>query len=179
MQKPYVDPMSAQNSATQDFIEQLGLIMQAEGFPRIAGQILGYLIMANEPRSLSQMTEALSISKGSASTNARLLEDKKAIRRVSPLGVRGDAYEANERPYLQMMTELLKRFHSNADVIETIAQRFETDQPEEKTRALEMVAFMRHSAVFLEEWLTRLTEDGFMDPEATVPPALKPSALSE
>ena len=31
-----------------DFIEQMGLMMQAEGQPRIAGQILGYLIVEGE-----------------------------------------------------------------------------------------------------------------------------------
>ena len=56
------------------FIEQMGLIAQEDGAPRIAGQILGYLLIEGEPRTLSQMAEALKISKASASTNARLLE---------------------------------------------------------------------------------------------------------
>ncbi|MGH1368544.1 MAG: GbsR/MarR family transcriptional regulator [Maritimibacter sp.] len=147
-------------NATQDFIEKVGLIMQAEGFPRIAGQILGYLVMAGEPRTLTQMTKALSISKGSASTNARLLEDKRAINRVSPLGSRGDAYEACDQPYVQMMTELTRRFRTNAAAIAAVAERFDAGDNDKRARAEEMIEFMRHSATFLEEWLVRLEQMG-------------------
>ena len=80
------------------FIEQMGMITQQDGFPRIAGHILGYLIIEGEARSLGEITKALRISKGSASTNCRLLADKGAIERVGVIGSRQDSYRAVENP---------------------------------------------------------------------------------
>ena len=114
----------AMTTPRDQFIEQMGLTTQAEGMPRIAGQILGYLIVAGEARTLAQMTEALRISKASASTNARLLEHKGMVRRASALGQRRDAYEAVDEPGLSTLAGMADRFRSSADAIAAIAENF-------------------------------------------------------
>jgi DNA-binding MarR family transcriptional regulator len=139
------------------FIEQMGLMTQAEGMPRIAGQILGYLIIEGEPRTLTQMTEALKISKGSASTNARLLEHKGTVRRVSALGQRQDAYEAVDEPGLSTLAGMAERFRANAAAMEAIGASFSDQEAGARKRVERVAEFHRESAVFLDEWMTRMS----------------------
>ncbi len=89
-----VKPPSAMDNATARFVEQMGLIFEAERFPRIAGRILGLLLTAEDALSLDGIAEALEVSKASISTNARLLEERGVLERVSLPGDRRDHYRA-------------------------------------------------------------------------------------
>jgi len=147
-------------NARDQFIEQMGLMTQAEGLPRIAGQVLGYLIVEGEARTLTQMTEALKISKGSASTNARLLEHKGSVRRVSVLGQRQDAYEVVEEPGFATLTGMAARFRSHAEMIETLAEGFDASEAGARARVLRLAEFHRQSAIFIDEWMNRMCAEG-------------------
>jgi len=142
-----------------DFIEHMGLMTQAEGGPRIAGQILGYLIVEGAPRTLTQMTAALKISKASASTNARLLELKGLARRVSPVGQRQDAYEALEPPNLAVIEALAERFRANADKISDIGSGFPDSHAAAMGRVARFAEFYRKTADFLDDWSAKLSDD--------------------
>lgn len=144
------------STAREQFIEQMGLIAQSDGTPRIAGHILGYLIVEGEARTLNQMTEALKISKASASTNARLLELRGAIRRTSPMGQRQVAYEALGDPGLQMLESMVNRFRANADLIDAITRGFAMEDDGARGRVANVAEFYRNSAQFIEEWFTRM-----------------------
>lgn len=138
------------------FVEQMGLIAQNDGGPRIAGQILGYLLVEGEPRTLSQMAKALKISKASASTNARLLELKGAVRRVSPVGQRGDAYQVLDRPSVAALEALAGRFRTNADTIGALAGGFPDSHAAARARVMDYADFYRETADFFDEWIARL-----------------------
>lgn len=147
---------TAMSTSRDQFIEQMGLMTQAEGMPRIAGQILGYLIVAGEARTLAQMTQALRISKASASTNARLLEYKGMVRRAAALGQRQDAYEAVDEPGLSTLAGMADRFRSSADTIAAIAGGFAESDAAARARVERVAEFHRESANFLEEWMQRM-----------------------
>ncbi|MBT7065135.1 MAG: hypothetical protein HN919_02445 [Verrucomicrobia bacterium] len=72
------------------------MLTQALGLGRIIGQLYAYLYFCPSPRRLSDMEEALAVSKGSASTAARQLEQWHAVRKVWVKGDRRDYYEAND-----------------------------------------------------------------------------------
>ena len=74
------------DSATAQFTDRMGLLFEAEGQPRIAGRMFGYLLVSEDPRSLDQLAETLRVSKASVSTNARLLADKGMLERRLPPG---------------------------------------------------------------------------------------------
>lgn len=80
--------------AAVEFIEDLSLIAEAEGVPRIAGRIVGLLLVRHEPLSFDDIVEQLHVSRASVSTNTRLLEARGAIHRVSRLAERKDFFEA-------------------------------------------------------------------------------------
>ncbi|HEX4445043.1 MAG TPA: MarR family transcriptional regulator [Galbitalea sp.] len=76
-----------------DFVERAGLVFEDEGMPRMAGRILGFL-MVSEPRqqSIPGLIEALGASSGSVSTMTRYLERQGYIERVSIRGDRKDYF---------------------------------------------------------------------------------------
>lgn len=150
----------AMTTPREQFIEQMGLMMQAEGQPRIAGQILGYLIVEGEARTLGQMTEALKISKASASTNARMLADRGTVQRVSPVGARQDAYLAEPDAMPQMLRAMARRFRANGERIDQIVAAFSDDGTGARDRVAGFARTYRASADFFEEWAARVSQMG-------------------
>ncbi|HEX2188338.1 MAG TPA: MarR family transcriptional regulator [Longimicrobiaceae bacterium] len=78
--------------ATNAFIETMGRHFEEEGIPRIAGRLFGLLMVNEDPCSLDEMADRLQVSKGSISTNSRLLEQWGVIERVNRPGDRRDYY---------------------------------------------------------------------------------------
>ncbi len=65
------------------FIEDISLYFEQMGLPRMAGRILGVLLISNPPeQSMTDLCEVLQASKSAVSTNARLLDEMGLIERV-------------------------------------------------------------------------------------------------
>jgi DNA-binding transcriptional regulator GbsR (MarR family) len=69
------------------FIEDISLYFEQMGLPRMAGRILGVLLISNPPeQSMTDLCEVLQVSKSAVSTNTRLLDEMGLIERVpSPM----------------------------------------------------------------------------------------------
>ena len=76
-----------------DFIDTSGEMTERYGLTRVAGLLKGLLLISPSPLSLDDMAERLEVSKASVSTNIRLLERWKAVRRVFNRGDRKNYYE--------------------------------------------------------------------------------------
>jgi DNA-binding transcriptional regulator GbsR (MarR family) len=62
--------------AQKHFIEDISLYLEQMGVPRMAGRILGVLLIANPPeQSITDLVEALQASKSAISTSTRLLSE--------------------------------------------------------------------------------------------------------
>lgn len=125
---------------------------QADGSPRIAGQLLGYLLVQGGARSLQQIADDLKVSKASASTNARLLEGHGMLRRVTVAGSRQDSWELLPDPYDRVLGTLADRFRNNARVIEDVSSQFPEGREDARERVCSFADFYRKSADFLDEW---------------------------
>ncbi len=95
--------------AENNFIESLGLILQAEGFPRIAGRLLGVFVLRGGPLSFQELGNSLNISRGSVSTNTRLLESLGAVERVAMPGERQDFFKLADMPYERIAAGKVER----------------------------------------------------------------------
>lgn len=78
------------------FIQDAGNLTQSFGVGRVLGQIYAYVYFSPTPRNLLDMQKALGISKGSASTGVRQLEQWGAVRKVWIKGDRKDYYCPSE-----------------------------------------------------------------------------------
>ena len=90
----------------ESYVERWGLRFEDTGLPRSAGRIWGRLLTCEpEHRSLSELCRDLGISKGTASTNTRLLEGQGLLERVAVPGSR----EAHYRIPPVAFDELMRR----------------------------------------------------------------------
>lgn len=100
------------------FIEQMGMITQSEGMPRISGKILGLLLIEDGPFSFGEIAQRLEISRGSVSTNTRLLESLGIIDRVSKMGDRCDYFQLASDPYTKLLKGSSQRMEKSITVVQ-------------------------------------------------------------
>jgi len=144
------------DSPSDRFIEALGLITQAEGAPRIAGQVLGLLLLAEEPMSLNQIAEGLGVSKASASTNTRLLEARGMAVKVARKGSRQDLWTVEPDPQRRVLPTLAERFRKHAQAVQAIAMSFPPEEDTRRDKVARFAAFYDESADFFDAWSERL-----------------------
>lgn len=111
MIEPFTEP-------EQQFVERLGLAAQGDGLPRIAGRIMGFLILKGGPVSFSELVDDLRVSRGSISTNTRLLDSLGVIDRVAMAGERQDYYQLAADPYGRLMEGSLKRMRKMQSIVD-------------------------------------------------------------
>jgi DNA-binding transcriptional regulator GbsR (MarR family) len=76
--------MPEQYYEERHFIEDISLYFEQMGMPRMAGRVLGVLLISDPPeQSINDLCEVLQASKSSISTTARLLAEMGLIERVA------------------------------------------------------------------------------------------------
>ena len=96
------------DTKTADFIDRMGLALESDGLPRIAGRIFGLLLVSEDCRSLDDLASELRVSKGSVSTNARLLEQRGVLERNSRPSDRRDYYRVPPDLFSHTMAQRLR-----------------------------------------------------------------------
>ena len=75
--------------------EEFGLLYEEMGGTRMAGRVTAWLLLSDPPvQSLTEIAEALGVSKAAVSTAARSLLQAGLVERVSEPGRRGDCYRS-------------------------------------------------------------------------------------
>jgi DNA-binding transcriptional regulator GbsR (MarR family) len=101
----------------KEFVERFAVAEEFDGLPRIAGRIFGLLLTGERELSLDEIAEDLGASKGSASVNTRLLEQRGYIERLSRPGDRRDYYRIMPDLFERTMEQRLARWHRLRDVV--------------------------------------------------------------
>jgi len=66
------------------YVEEVGVIYEGMGFPRMAGRIIGWLLICDPPhQSQAQLGAVLHASKGSISTMTQMLLRTGLVKRVT------------------------------------------------------------------------------------------------
>lgn len=141
------------------FVEQLGLVTQEDGLPRIAGRIMGLLILEGEPLGFAEIAERLDISRGSVSTNTRLLERLGVIERTARFGDRQDYFQIAPRPYVRLMQGSLDRIRRAREVVARTQAVLPAEDRGAHQRLDEMASFYAAIGETLEELLQRITRE--------------------
>lgn len=129
------------DTAVSDFVDQMGLILQAEGLPRIAGHIMGLMIIHEGPFSLSQLAVKLNVSRASISTNTRLLEGLEIIVRTAKPGDRQDYFKLSPQPYDRLLRGVVRRMRRARDVVEGTQDALPAAMADSHERLQELDAF--------------------------------------
>jgi DNA-binding transcriptional regulator GbsR (MarR family) len=100
------------------FIENISRHLEQMGLPRMAGRVLGALLVSNPPeQSLNDLREVLQASKGALSTATRLLAEMGLIERVPSLKPREVAYRfkaGGSLTFMRMRLRLMASLHQVA-----------------------------------------------------------------
>lgn len=137
------------------FVEEVGLIFEMAGLPRMSGRIFGWLLISNPPQqSHGELAEILKASKGSISTMTRLLIQIGLIERVSLPGERRDYFQIKSQAWSQMTKQRIAQISAFRQLAEKGLELLKENPPRLRQRLEEM----RDIHAFLERELPLLDE---------------------
>jgi len=92
----------------RSYAESWGVLFEQEGLPRTSGRIWGWLLVCSPGnQSVQQLCDALQVTKGSISTNTRLLERAGLIRRMGVSGSKQTHYRVRSGAFEALLQEKL------------------------------------------------------------------------
>lgn len=113
-----------------DFIERMGLSIQEEGLPRIAGRMFGLFIVHGGPLGIDDIAGRLHVSRASVSTNGRLLRELGFLERVVMPGDRRDYYRLTDTPYARLLDGYVVRIAKRLDLVREMDASLAGDPPD-------------------------------------------------
>lgn len=136
--------------STTTLVERFGLRFEADGLPRIAGRMLGLLLVSAEPRSLDELADELQASKTSVNTNARLLERMGAVERATKPGDRRDYYRVVENLHERMLDSRLEQMKTTRDLLSQAVDCCQHREREVKDRLCSFAKYYEDMVAVLE-----------------------------
>ena len=162
----------------EEFIERMGLSTESDGLPRIAGRMWGFFIIHGGPCSFAELAERLQVSRGSISTNARILRDLGIIERVSLPGDRQDYYRLTDNPYDRLLEGYVARMKQMLGNVSRTLSGLPADWHDTEGRLQEMQHFYKSAVHSTEILISELREaSAATQPQiTTTAPLLKQSS---
>jgi len=142
----------------ETFIEQMGLVAEAEGLSRIAGRIMGVMVLEGGPVSFSEIAERLDVSRASVSTNTRFLERIGVIDRLTVKGSRQDHFQLARSPYARLLEGSVVRMKKAESVAANAKDALPAHDYERRQRLDELGAFYATLAETFEELVARFDQ---------------------
>ena len=130
-----------QKVTIEEFVEQLGLFAQADGLPRIAGRILGLMVIHGGPFSFSELSVMLKVSRGSISTNTRVLENLGVIERSTRPGERQDYFKLHSDPYVELIRGLQNQMKKASSMVANTKEKLPAEDKAMQKRLADLGGF--------------------------------------
>tara|TARA_R110002073_G_scaffold84612_3_gene201546 strand:+ start:2609 stop:3088 length:480 start_codon:yes stop_codon:yes gene_type:complete len=143
------------SNAVNEFIEHMGRVSEGDGLPRIAGRLFAFLIANEGDYSLKSLSDELQVSRGSISTNAKLLESLGVIERVTQAGDRQDYFKLRDDPYSQLFRGIVIRMdNALTGIHKATANMDKKSVSVKRIQQLESFyqAFLNHTQELLDSW---------------------------
>ena len=143
--------------AEQHFVEQIALLMEADGLPRMAGRIYGWLLLCDPPhQTATDLACVLQASKGSISSMTALLIRAGLIERFARPGDRRDYYRLRPGGMATLMREGMGRITAIRRATEDGLALVAKQPPELRERMLDFYDVMtfleREYPALLDRW---------------------------
>ncbi len=143
-----------------EIIEAFGLMGQEDGVPRIAGRIHGLFLVSEKARwTLSDIAERLQVSRGSVSTNLRLLETMGVLERSALPGDRHAYYRLTADPYASMLERHARQMRKIQGLVGDARNELPRGDESVQTRLADMHEFFSRAVDgaerLLDEWRNR------------------------
>jgi DNA-binding transcriptional regulator GbsR (MarR family) len=139
------------------FIEDIGLFFEQMGLPRMAGRVMGVLLISDPPaQSLTELAEALQASKSAVSTAARLLVEAGLIEQVPSPIPRRDYFRFKPGGwmlFIRQRFEVITALHQITERGLGLLQEKNTNLQERLQEAHDLFSFIESEApTFAKRW---------------------------
>ena len=139
------------------FVEEMGLYFEQLGLPRMAGRVLGWLLISDPPhQSMPELVEALLASKASISNTTRLLIQIGLIERISLPGRRRDYFRIKPNAWSQLVKDEMLKLTAIRKLADRGLRLLDDRDPRFKQRLQEMrdlyAFFERELPPVIERW---------------------------
>ena len=139
------------------FIEDVGMLFEDFSHPRMAGRIIGYLLICDPPhQTAGEILAAVGGSKGSISSMTRLLIQMGQVERISIFGKRKTYYRIKSGLQPELLPSkmgFLKSMHEMAERGLTLIDDNNIQQRQRLQQIRDFSAFVEHNlSNLLETW---------------------------
>jgi DNA-binding transcriptional regulator GbsR (MarR family) len=142
------------------FIEDIGLFFEQMGMPRMAGRILGVLLISDPPaQSITDIGQKLNASKSSISIMARFLAEVGLIERVASPIPRRDYFRFKPGGWILYMRQWLSLMSELHKITERGLNQMENKDPELKERLMEAHDLFSYLEEHFPTFLKKLEEE--------------------
>lgn len=147
-----------------EFVEDFSLKIEELGYPRIYGQILGWLLICDPAhQSFPDLMENLNISKASVSNVTRLLLERGLIEKVRIQGERQMYFKLRKGSLVDFMEKQLRLTHE-LEAVTAKALKFVEDKKEPKPERLtKMNHFYHFISKHIGELMQKYKEENNLD----------------
>lgn len=133
----------SRETAVEEFVERMGLIAEGDGLSRIAGRIMGLMVIEGGPLSFAELAQRLEVSRGSVSTNTRFLERLGIIERVARRGDRQDYFQLATAPYVRLLEGSVDRMLKAHSVVANAKDQLADKDGDTQRRLDELASFYK------------------------------------
>jgi DNA-binding transcriptional regulator GbsR (MarR family) len=139
------------------YVEELTLMFEQQGFPRMAGRVLAYLLICDPPhQTMNDLMDALQMSKSSVSSATITLIQYTMVERISMPGIRRDFYRVREDVWNRMLHERVMEIYKMREIAEKGLQLLEDTSQERRSRLYEMYSFYKffekEMPIMIQHW---------------------------
>jgi len=107
------------DTTRRHFAEDMGIALERAGFPRMAGRIIGILMITSDNEvSTDELARVLGASRGSLSTMTRMLVDQRIIERAGKPGERRDYFRIRPGAWTEFLRTRLQEITSFHHMVE-------------------------------------------------------------
>ena len=134
--------MNLDNKRLRRFIENTADLMEEQGFPRMAGRVIGALMICTSPHlSHEELAEQLQASKGSISMTTQLLMRLSIVERISLPGHRRHYYRLREQLWNDLLSTRSEHILQHLSLVDDGLALLKTEPVEAKMRLIELQVF--------------------------------------
>lgn len=146
----------------KQFVEEISLLIEETGKPRISGQIMGWLMVCDPPeQSFSDLVEHLGVSKGSVSNMTRMLLQTGLIEKVRLPGERQLYFRVKESAWVNMLEKKIESIHALTALSDRGLNILEEEPNTDKSRLKEMKRFHEFAMENIPKLIEKYKEEHY------------------
>src|SRR5690554_2530342 len=133
---------ASRKAVVEEFVERMGLVAEGDGLPRIAGRIMGLMVIEGGPLSFAELAERLGV-----------------IERVAQRGERRDYFQLATAPYVHLLQGSVDRMMKAHAVVVHARDRLSVTDEGMRRRLDKLGAFYEELGNSFRELAKRFSRD--------------------